>query len=458
MMRRRFGRSAPSPLPQRGQLRTKSVPRFAIVESLAIRTEPNSAPCNRLCEWFQEILDKVSIKSTMKNALLSPPKNLSRPPASLQMSLFSQLRQLYRPDRFQFEDFHTEIVAQVLVNSHALTLAWLQGIKATTLVNAVSIKVKTQETFDPLPGHSTPSRPDIVIRLSFGERKELIFIESKQDSKQGHDQLARYADHLSAARQREGLQNVSLVFITRDYEAAPPLLMKNPILRLARWFEFYRYLKVYVNDDGLANQLKLFMEENRMSLGNKFRSTDFVALENFLSAKALMDETLSGEVAQAVGRIFGGFTSVGKAPNQLRDEGRYTISNNNWNTFQCHLGYWLPHENPDLPIWVGIKFYSRPWVEARKQVIEAFSGWCGGEAEGWSAWGLDDEGAWSCISKGKSLQSLTGESDHVNAVKNHFLALLKEVEELRGSYPKLPWGAPNPAGTPVEDENPSGGK
>jgi hypothetical protein len=48
------------------------------------------------------------------------------------MSLFRQLQRLYRPDRFQLEDFHTEIVAQVLRNSPALTLAWLRGIEVTS--------------------------------------------------------------------------------------------------------------------------------------------------------------------------------------------------------------------------------------------------------------------------------------------------------------------------------------
>ena len=50
------------------------------------------------------------------------------------MSLFKQLERLYRPDRFQREDFHTEIVAQVLRNSDELTLAWLRSLDVTKLV------------------------------------------------------------------------------------------------------------------------------------------------------------------------------------------------------------------------------------------------------------------------------------------------------------------------------------
>ena len=55
------------------------------------------------------------------------------------MSLFSQLRQLYRPDRFQLEDFHTEIVAQVL-QDHA---AELLGAFTVISPGAVGIRKPT---------------------------------------------------------------------------------------------------------------------------------------------------------------------------------------------------------------------------------------------------------------------------------------------------------------------------
>ena len=125
------------------------------------------------------------------------------------MGLFRQLRRLYRPEKFQFEDFHTEIVAQVLKNSPALTLEWLRSIKATTSFKADHIKVRTQETFPPLAHHLTASRPDITIRLVSDAKTELIFVESKQGSTQGFDQLQRYAEHLHAAQQTEGLHQVA---------------------------------------------------------------------------------------------------------------------------------------------------------------------------------------------------------------------------------------------------------
>jgi hypothetical protein len=40
----------------------------------------------------------------------------------------------------------------------------------------------------------------------------------------------------------------------------------------------------------------------------------------------------------------------------------------------------------------------------------------------------------SGIEKGKAIQSFIGQEDHVKAIKDHFLNLLKEVEEFTKDY------------------------
>src|SRR5205814_5015471 len=133
----------------------------------------------------------------------------SRSSCRTAMSLFDNLRRRYRKEKFQLEDFHTEIVAQVLHNSRPLTLAWLRGIKATALRNPDKVKIVTQENFAALADHATDSRPDIAIRLVEGNRTELILIESKVGAKEGPDQLKLYAEQL-AAKQKQGLQRTAL--------------------------------------------------------------------------------------------------------------------------------------------------------------------------------------------------------------------------------------------------------
>jgi hypothetical protein len=367
------------------------------------------------------------------------------------MSLFRQLQRLYRPDRFQLEDFHTEIVAQVLRNSPALTLAWLRGIGVTSLEKADHIHVATQEEFEKLAGHSTDSRPDIAIRLVAGEKTELILIESKVPSKQGPTQLQRYVDHLADAKERKTLVRTSLIFITRDYEAAPDPLRTDPRFRLARWFQFYQYLKAHVNSDGLAKDLELFMEENRMSLGNQFRSTDLVALENFLSAKALMDETLQGEVSEATRKILGNVSSPRKAIIQLRDDHRYILYTLFRSCgFECLIGYWFPNQNPDEPVWVGINLGVDPKPDGGKKVIDAFRDWVKKSGRAWSADKIDGE-EWSEIYKREPIQKFMVQTDHVRAIKDHFLRSLDDVSRFKKAFPKLPW-VPSSGKVEVESE------
>jgi len=143
----------------------------------------------------------------------------------------------------------------------------------------------------------------------------------------------------------------------------------------------------------------------------------------------------------AAAKILGEVSTLTKVFNQLRDHHRYIVYTvKNWNDFGCMIGYWLPHENPDEPVRVGIEIQSNPSSPVRKKVIEAFRGWSAGAGRDWKSDGLDDETAWSSIRKGKALQALMGEADQVRAIKNHLLALLKEVEAFRNKYPELPWG------------------
>ncbi len=257
---------------------------------------------------------------------------------------------------------------------------------------------------------------------------------------QGDSQLQRYADHLTAEKKNQTLKKTSLVFITRDYEAAT-VALKTPehsfTFKVTRWFEFYSKLKAHLktNNDGLANQLKLFMEENRMSLGNQFRSTDLVAMENYFSAKALMDETLNGEVSEKTWRILGSVSNLKQdADGQLRNHYRYVITSG-----ECVIGYRFPHENPDKPVWVGIELWISPRSPSRKEEIQAFRSWVENSNGSWVGDQLDNETAWSGIRQGKPIQFFMSEEDHVQAIKTYLLQLLDEISLFKKTYPALPW-------------------
>lgn len=362
------------------------------------------------------------------------------------MSLFDKLQGLYRSGHFRLEDIHTEIVAQVLSNSPELTLHWLADIGATNLRKA-RIALKPQETFKKLDGHFKDSKPDITIRLYADGRKELIFVESKVPARIDEDQLQRYSEQLESIKRNEGFDKTSLVFITRIYEAAeaPQVIdaQFQPVFLRERWFRFYRNLKAHVskNGDGLAKELKLFMEENRMSLRNQFRSTDLVALENYLNAKGLMDETLN-EVHGEAERIL----PYARRPDvkDLQKECRYTLSYGEWHPKEWNptgltilLGYWLPHDEPDGTVWLGINIYIPASSPSRKYAATAFREWSLRHPGEWVEENLDDETKMGVFTKTKPLHALMGGVDHVQAIKDHFCGLLKEVEMFCIAYPSL---------------------
>src|ERR1019366_7075846 len=198
-----------------------------------------------------------------------------------------------------------------------------------------------------------------------------------------------------------------------------------------------------LNGDGLAVQLKLFMEKNNMSLRNQFSSIDTLALERFLAARELMDETLWGEVAAEFEKVLGKVSTRKRAIRQLGNDRRYVIYTGLGKSydFQCLVGYWLPQEDPTEPVWVGIMLYSNPKSPVRKKVIAAFKQFSGRANSDWQQEELDDERAWSSIYKRVSLQTFMVHTDHIKAIKDYFVSLLGELSEFKKGHPGLPWTA-----------------
>ena len=61
---------------------------------------------------------------------------------------------------------------------------------------------------------------------------------------------------------------------------------------------------------------------------------------------------------------------------------------------------------------------------------------------------MDDDKAWSTITKGRCLQTFMGEPDRLKAIKEFFLTLLGDVKRFQSEHRELPWSA----GTPPSEE------
>ncbi len=95
----------------------------------------------------------------------------------------------------------------------------------------------------------------------------MVMIESKIGSREGPEQLRRYAEHL------EGMADFSskaLVYITRGYDPKDSSeilsgLSESMRFKQLRWHDFYRFL-LTVEKDALVEEVMAFMEEVALKL------------------------------------------------------------------------------------------------------------------------------------------------------------------------------------------------
>src|SRR5438046_8640086 len=216
------------------------------------------------------------------------------------MSLFAKLLQLHSDEHRRLEDFHTEIVAHVLASDSELTLRWLRKLGVTELHEADEIAVSTQQEFQPIERlHSFGSKPDITIRVRKESHVEAVFIESKVGSEESQGQLSKYIDQLRALL---GVDQRSLVFITRDYE--PKENLSDEIVRFfpARWSDFYHFLCTVESPSDAVRELLKFMQENNMAQSNRYTAIELLALTNHHRARSLMDATMWEKWGRGLGR------------------------------------------------------------------------------------------------------------------------------------------------------------
>jgi len=293
------------------------------------------------------------------------------------------------------------------------------------------VSVTTQERFVALEENQPGSRVDMVIRLSGNDQRQIVFIESKIDSTENPGQLPKYA---KVIEKQESFDCSEIIYITRDFE------IPRPDVITTRWFQFYNHLRAHTNSDGLEEQLKLFMEENKMTVRNQFTALDSLALGNFRAAKALMDETLWSGVNKKFEKILGKVSSAAQCVSQLHKYGGYVmyVGIGSGYDFECVLGYFLPNGDPSEPPWIGVELNSNPKSRIRKNVVTAFRDFRKNNA-GWYDSDFDNEREWPSIWKGTLLTTFMGESDHLKAIRDYFSTLLDDVMRFRSANPKLPW-------------------
>jgi hypothetical protein len=367
------------------------------------------------------------------------------------MALFSRLLNL-NTGSMPLEDFFTELVAYLFSTDREILYAWLQDLNLLDISACLDADISTQREFQPLDGHLSGSRPDIVIELVDGKSCSVIFIESKIGSHEGYKQLPRYAEILDKL---PGFHQKFLLYITRDFEPKNKKVVFKNIpqstvqFKQFRWHQFYRFLKSQP-DAMLVQEIIMFMDENRMAHNNQFSAVDVIALANFTKSLKLMEETMWGEVSQRFEEVLGGIKKRSTALTQIQSNGRYLmvayIPNGRW---WCGLGFTLKTSNlTDYPT-VCLVLEVDPKSPRRAEIIEFMKELC--EQDDWRGVELNNPRAYAGIVREKSLQDFLSEEDHIAAIKEFFLQVLEELNEIKGKYSNLPWGAISDNGESPDD-------
>lgn len=368
-------------------------------------------------------------------------------------SLLGRLLPLFAGAR-RVEDLFTEAIARLFERRPELCLAWLRdtGIIAapSTGYGQEYARVSSQKTFSALEHHDTDSRPDLLIEVYRSSKEDpvenstvadVVMIESKIGSREGHEQLRRYAEHL---HRMTGFESKTLVYITRGYDPRDEkeILSRVGNIRFEqlRWHDFYRFLQT-VEKDALVEEVAYFMEEQGMARSYRFSAADLIVLSGVPRAFEIFDETLGGEVRAELESLAS--NKVRREPhsvNNIRQHGCYvtTVNLHEWDLF-CFVGYGM--EDPeDYPV-AYVCLEAQPRAVGRDASIDFMTHMA--LNDGWEVYGLEDVSAWAGVYSWTNLTSLLTEEDHIAAVKRFFIEsirqLREELTEFKKEHPDLPW-------------------
>jgi hypothetical protein len=368
--------------------------------------------------------------------------------------LLGRLLRLF-PESVPLEDLFTEAVVHFFETKPELCIAWLEeaGLIAPHAEEPDRrfVRVASQRTFAALNHHPTDSRPDILIEVyapiegepaEDGGRAEAVMIESKIGSKEGQEQLRRYAEHLDGMAR---FGNKMLVYVTRSYDPKDSSevlsgLSERVGFEQLRWHDFYRFLRT-VEKDALVEEVMTFMEEQGMARSYRFSTTDLVALSGVPRAFEIFDETLGGEVRTELEDFAGNkVRREVHSMNQLRYNSRYVTlaSLHDWDLF-CFAGYEM-EDSEDYPAAI-VTLEARPGAVGREASVAAMRRMS--LRDGWKNYDLEDPVGWAGVYRWMSLADLLAEEDHVAAAKRFFIESIRQLREeltaFKKEHPDLPW-------------------
>lgn len=356
------------------------------------------------------------------------------------MSLFQNLLNLH-VGITQEENFFTEIFVSVLKRDHAILKQFLSQIVGMR-IQSDSIRVESQVYYPAFKGHEMGSRPDVVIRLYSKNHYDVVIIESKLGSREGKNQLDRYA--IQAIKRFSDARHRYLLYITRSYDPKDETRLSSHIPKYVKlvygtWSKFYSILTIQPKDS-LVDEMMAFMEENGMAENNKLYPADLASMNAFPRLIDFMQSSLEGEVEDKFRSVLG-CKPKDIFGEQARFEYRMVLWGLIGNDLSFLLGYFFDKSGRDYPqlgLLIEIPPKSPHWSNIAK-ALKSLSENPPNKTAMWDINDLDHPENWTSLFVHESLSNILGNRDHLQAIRKRFIWYLDQVAAIKKRYPSLPW-------------------
>jgi len=244
------------------------------------------------------------------------------------------------------EDYTTELFVGVLNNHAAFRKKFCNEFLG---LNSDNFFISTQNKYE------LDNTLDAIVDIVIHGDEEICFIENKVNSKEGYEQLNRYAIVLDGFRQ-SGMKT-KLVYCTKNDE--PKDETRHEFTQI-KWHMIAHLAKEF-KKDSLVKLFSNFLKLHDMEKDLTIRTTDLLALENFARIFTIVEEHLNRIKPQF--QKYGGKFQDLKTINNLRDQfhhNRIVIYNSNvlegegWSEIiagfsfdgKMFLGGYLDRKNP----------------------------------------------------------------------------------------------------------------
>ncbi|WP_226678276.1 PD-(D/E)XK nuclease family protein [Mesobacillus jeotgali] len=350
------------------------------------------------------------------------------------MSAFERLFYLLKNSTTTpWEDYLTEVVAPVFQKKEIL-ISFLYKCTGVKLNDVSGIKVNTQKTYTQLPGHSTDSRPDLIISFQHNKKRHHIFIENKLGSGEGMQQLQRYFDHLQE-HQKKGYSTY-LIYVTKHYDPKEKAAFshKGTIFCQLQWYQIYQLLRAF-EDDLYVKEVTTYMEEINLNESRRFTPTDITALQNLKRLQSMLDQTLDGKHKESFEGFFGKSMQWLNRANQLRSDNRYVLYNDQSDWKFIGSGFWFTDEEyPTLTVFLEV----HPNCNHKEELIKAIRNFQTIHPD-WEFDEPSDEKDWMLLYHDISLLNLLSSVDHIDNIQEHLINKMRILFDLKENNSELGW-------------------